>query len=65
MKRKPKQKTPKPTARQKAAAEALWASPDMQNLSKLAENLLAVPKAEYDALPVEPPKRRKTPSANS
>ena len=63
MKRKPTVK--KPTARQRAEAEALWASPDMANLSKFAENLLAVPKAEYDALPDESRKRHKTQSATS
>ena len=53
------------TPRQKVAEEALWASPDMANLSGLAENLLAVPKAEFDALPKEPLKPRKTRSVSS
>lgn len=56
MKRKPKAK--RPTAHQRAADEARWASPDMQNLSKLATGLLAVPKAEVGALPDEGAKRR-------
>jgi hypothetical protein len=58
-----KSKTKKPTARQKAVAEALWASDDMKNLSDLAGKLIQVPKTELDER-LEDEKRQRTRSEN-